>query len=102
MNYHKEEIELFEEENLKKIKELEKLTFEELGIKRRKLRREYLLYAERIKEDGIAMETAISARRIIDLYEKEGFKGLYAEIALKKKLIAGRREEGISEDDIPF
>jgi hypothetical protein len=86
-------------EELEELKELEKLTIDELRDKRRELLKEHRSYNERIRVTRERLDTAIRTRELIGIYEKYGFEGLYAE---GKESFSPDRVRGSMEDDIPF
>ena len=88
----------FEKAKLEEIEELEKLTIDELDKRREKLLKERRSYLERKRIEENLTGTAIEVRKLINIYEEKGFKGLYAEFVSKEE----REEEEITEDDIPF
>lgn len=102
-NIKKKEIKKMEEIKEKELKELEKLTIDELEEKEKKLREELELYECETNRKRRAVGTAIRANRIIYIYEKGGFCGLYRYID-KFRSYPGPEEkrEYIGEDDIPF
>ena len=88
-----------EEKELKEIKELEKLTIDELRGKRRESIKENRSHNERFRVTLERLETAIRTRELIGIYEKYGFEGLYIEG--KESWNPNRIRESV-EDDIPF
>ena len=87
-------------EELEEIKELEKLTIDKLEEKKKKLLKEQRLYNEKIRVTRGRLEMAIKIRGLIVIYEKYGFKGLYAEVG--ECYLPYDEKESVSEEDIPF
>lgn len=87
-------------EELEEVRELEKLTIDELKEKKKKLLKEHRLYNEKIIVTRRRLEMAIRVRDLIGIYEKYGFEGLYAEV--KAYCSPDDVRGSVSEDDIPF
>jgi hypothetical protein len=91
--------ELKEKESIEEIEELGKLTIEDLEKKGKELD----FYGCEIYRKRKAVETAIRAKRMVNLYEKGGFRGLYGYFNRFRNDLGPRGERGyIGEDDIPF
>ncbi|MBA7500114.1 hypothetical protein ES705_19266 [subsurface metagenome] len=86
-------------EELERIKELEKLSIDELKEKRRELLKEQRSHNERVRVTRERLETMIRVKELIGIYEEYGFEGLYAEG--REYLNPGRGRPSM-EDDIPF
>ena len=96
----KEEI---QKERLEKIKGLEKLSIEELEENIKKLREDYRLCTIKLREDIKALEWAIKVKKVIGIYEKKGFEGVYAYALTEKSSYSDPEERGrYTEDDTPF
>ena len=88
------------EEELEEVRELEKLTINELKEKKKKLLKECGLYNERVRVARGRLGMAIRVRGFIEIYEKYGFEGLFVEIG--EYFLPDDEKESVSEDDIPF
>ncbi|MBA7561290.1 hypothetical protein ES695_07265 [Candidatus Atribacteria bacterium 1244-E10-H5-B2] len=88
-----------EEKELKGLKELEKLTIDELKEKRTESIKENISRNEMFRVTRGRLEIAIRTRELIGIYEKYGFEGLYIEG--KESWNPNRIRESV-EDDIPF
>ncbi|MBA7573204.1 hypothetical protein ES695_10005 [Candidatus Atribacteria bacterium 1244-E10-H5-B2] len=88
-----------EEKEIKEIEELEKLTIDELEKKEKELD----LYGCEVYRKRKAIGTAIRAKRMVNLYEKGGFRGLYGYFNRFRSDLGPGGERGyIGEDDVPF
>jgi hypothetical protein len=92
-----------EKERLERIRNLGKIDTEELKERLEKLREDYRLCTIKLREDIKALEWAIKVKKVIGIYEKKGFEGVYA-YALTEKSCHRDPEEGgrYTEDDFPF
>ncbi|MBA7572389.1 hypothetical protein ES695_06635 [Candidatus Atribacteria bacterium 1244-E10-H5-B2] len=86
------------EEIIEEIEELGKLTIEELEKKGKELD----FYGCEIYRKRKAVETAIRAKRMVNLYEKGGFRGLYGYFNRFRSHLGPRGEREDMEDGIPF
>lgn len=73
--------------------ELEKLTIDELNQKQKEIIGEREQYQSESSRKQRMISLAIKVNRIIDIYKKEGFKGIYKEFA---------EWYDSPEDNIPF
>ncbi|MBA7712517.1 hypothetical protein ES703_121494 [subsurface metagenome] len=89
-----------EEKEIKEIKELEKLTTNELGGEITKIGKDRYIYIQEAKRKIKVIDTAIKAHKLIEIYKKDGFEGVYKVIDFYKN--HNSPEEGSQEDDIPF
>ncbi|MBA7526121.1 hypothetical protein ES705_18282 [subsurface metagenome] len=95
----KEEI---QKERLERIKEMEKLDIEGLKERIKKLREECRLYDSKSRANIRAIEWAIKVKKVIGIYEKEGFEGVYAYAITEKSSYDDPEERGYTGEDIPF
>jgi len=84
----------YEKKEAEKIKELEKLTIDELECETKRIEGKKERYNFESGKKIEAIDIAIKTRKIINIYKKEDFKGLYEYIL--------NLEEERRKDDIPF
>lgn len=89
-----------EEKEIKEIEKLEKLTTNELSGEIAKIGKDRHIYMQEANRKIEVINTVIKTHQLIEIYKQTGFEGVYKVIDFYKSYTS--REEGSSDDDLPF